>query len=143
LKFDGTDSTGITANRPRRGQARRGRPRRDFQRDVLPGLTSLSRVEVTEDLQMFEGIMKATGYNWNSGVARRSSNRGGSSRGRKRLVSNVNRALVCSSLEQPIDNSNVQMVGLEDRSLTGWGNATRRPRRQRCPAGIPPTVVLT
>ncbi|KAF8049563.1 hypothetical protein N665_2182s0011, partial [Sinapis alba] len=65
LKFDGTDSTGITANRPRRGQARRGRPRRDFQRDVLPGLTSLSRVEVTEDLQMFEGIMKATGYNWN------------------------------------------------------------------------------
>ncbi|KAL0701257.1 hypothetical protein Bca4012_057379 [Brassica carinata] len=144
LKFDETGSTGIAANRPRRGQVRRGRPRRDFQRDVLPGLTSLSRLEVTEDLQMFEGLMKATGYSWNSGVARRSSNRGGSTRGRKRLVSNVNGALpVCSSLEQPIDNSNVQMVGLEDRSLTGWGNATRRPRRQRCPAGTPPTVVLT
>ncbi|KAF3521892.1 hypothetical protein F2Q69_00051179 [Brassica cretica] len=93
---------------------------------------------------MFEGLMKATGYSWNSGVARRSSNRGGSSRGRKRLISNVNGAPVCSSLEGPIDNSNVQMVGLEDRSLTGWGNATRRPRRQRCPAGsTPPTVVLT
>ncbi|CAH8363811.1 unnamed protein product [Eruca vesicaria subsp. sativa] len=143
LKFDGTDSLGITANRPRRGQARRGRPRRDFQRDVLPGLASMSRLEVTEDLQMFEGLMKATGYSWNSGVARRSSNRGGSTRGRKRLVSNVNNAPVCSSLEQPMDNSNVQMVGLEDRSLTGWGNATRRPRRQRCPAGTPPTVVLT
>ncbi|KAJ0241318.1 T-box transcription factor [Hirschfeldia incana] len=146
LKFDGTESVGITANRPRRGQARRGRPRRDFQRDVLPGLASLSRLEVTEDLQMFEGLMKATGCNWNSGVARRSSNRGGSSRGRKRLASNVNGALqVCPSLEQPVDNSNAQMVGLEDRSLTGWGNATRRPRRQRCPAaaGAPPTVVLT
>lgn len=142
LKFDGTDSVGI--NRPRRGQARRGRPRRDFQRDVLPGLASLSRLEVTEDLQMFEGLMKATGCSWNSGVARRSSNRGGSSRGRKRMISNVNGAPVCSSLEGPIDNSNVQMVGLEDRSLTGWGNATRRPRRQRCPAGsTPPTVVLT
>ncbi|KAJ4874645.1 hypothetical protein Rs2_39663 [Raphanus sativus] len=145
LKFDRTDTVGTTVNRPRRGQARRGRPRRDFQRDVLPGLASLSRLEVTEDLQMFEGLMKATGYNWNSGVARRSSNRGGSSRGRKRLVSNVGRAPVCSSLEQTIDNNNdVQMVGgLEDRSLTGWGNATRRPRRQRCPAGTPPTVVLT
>ncbi|ESQ28313.1 hypothetical protein EUTSA_v10018101mg [Eutrema salsugineum] len=143
LNFDGTESMGITANRPRRGQARRGRPRRDFQRDILPGLASLSRLEVTEDLQMFGGLVKATGYNWNSGVARRSSNRGGSSRGRKRLVSNIDRAPVCSSFEQPINGNSVQMVGLEDRSLTGWGNATRRPRRQRCPAGTPPTVILT
>ncbi|VYS50495.1 unnamed protein product [Arabidopsis thaliana] len=138
LKFDGTGSMGITSNRPRRGQARRGRPKRDFQRDILPGLASLSRLEVTEDLQMFGGLMKATGYNWNSGVARRSSNRG-----RKRLVSNIDRAPVCSSLAQPMNNSSVQMVGLEDRSLTGWGNATRRPRRHRCPAGTPPTVLLT
>ncbi|XP_010511961.1 PREDICTED: uncharacterized protein LOC104787994 [Camelina sativa] len=143
LKFDETGSMGITANRPRRGQARRGRPRRDFQRDILPGLASLSRLEVTEDLHMFEGLMKATCYNWNSGVARRSSNRGGSSRGRKRLVNNIDRAPVCSSLAQPINNNSVQMVGLEDRSLTGWGTATRRPRRQRCPASNPPTVILT
>uniref|UniRef100_A0A1J3IPJ7 Uncharacterized protein n=1 Tax=Noccaea caerulescens TaxID=107243 RepID=A0A1J3IPJ7_NOCCA len=145
LKFDGTDSMGVTANRPRRGQARRGRPRRDFQRDILPGLASLSRLQVTEDLQMFGGLMKATGYNWSSGVARRSSNRGGSSRGRKRLVSNIDIAPVCASLAQPTNNNNsVQMVGLEDRSLTGWGNATRRPRRQRCPAGTSsPTVILT
>ncbi|CAE5963549.1 unnamed protein product [Arabidopsis arenosa] len=138
LKFDGTGSMGITNNRPRRGQARRGRPKRDFQRDILPGLASLSRLEVTEDLHMFEGLMKATGYNWNSGVARRSSNRG-----RKRVVSNIDRAPVCLSLPQPMNNNSVQMVGLEDRSLTGWGNATRRPRRQRCPAGTPPTVILT
>ncbi|CAA7019482.1 unnamed protein product [Microthlaspi erraticum] len=140
LKLDGTDSMGVTANRPRRGQARRGRPRRDFQRDILPGLASLSRLEVTEDLQMFGGLMKATGYSWSSGVARRSSNRGGSSRGRKRLVSNIDIAPVCLSN----NNNSVQMVGLEDRSLTGWGNASRRPRRQRCPAGTSsPTVILT
>ncbi|XP_010415578.1 PREDICTED: uncharacterized protein LOC104701564 isoform X1 [Camelina sativa] len=143
LKFDETGCMGITANRPRRGQARRGRPRRDFQRDILPGLASLSRLEVTEDLHMFEGLMKATCYNWNSGVARRSSNRGGSSRGRKRLVNNFDRAPVCSSLAQPVNNNSVQMVGLEERSLTGWGTATRRPRRQRCPASTPPTVILT
>ncbi|KAL0385938.1 UNVERIFIED_CONTAM: hypothetical protein Sradi_2988100 [Sesamum radiatum] len=41
--------------RSRRGQSRRGRQRRDFQRDILPGLASLSRHEVTEDLQTFGG----------------------------------------------------------------------------------------
>ncbi|CAH2066340.1 unnamed protein product [Thlaspi arvense] len=129
LNFDGAAPMGITANRPRRGQARRGRSRRDFQRDTLPGLVSLSRLEITEDLQVFGGLMRATGYNWSSGVTRRSSNRG-----RRRLVSNVDGAPVCSSSEQPVNSNSVQTAGLEDRSLTGWGNATRRPRRQRCPA---------
>ncbi|KAK8673611.1 hypothetical protein V6N13_111935 [Hibiscus sabdariffa] len=35
--------------RPQRGQARRGRQRKDFQRDVLPNLTPLSRNEMAED----------------------------------------------------------------------------------------------
>lgn len=44
---------------PPKGPTRRGRQRRDFQRDVLPGLTSLSRNEVTEDLHTIEGLLKA------------------------------------------------------------------------------------
>ncbi|KAL6969739.1 hypothetical protein U1Q18_029449 [Sarracenia purpurea var. burkii] len=63
------EETGIVSlpNRTRRGQARRGRQRRDFQRDILPGLASLSRHEVTEDLQIFGGMMRATGHPWHSG----------------------------------------------------------------------------
>ncbi|EPS69401.1 hypothetical protein M569_05365, partial [Genlisea aurea] len=51
----------------RRGQTRRGRQRRDFQRDILPGLASLSRHEVSEDLQIFGGLMRAMGHSWNAG----------------------------------------------------------------------------
>ncbi|CAN7034519.1 unnamed protein product [Brassica rapa subsp. trilocularis] len=80
MSFEGTG-----LNKPRRGKARRGRPKRgDFQRDTLPGLSSLSRHEVTEDIQSFGGLMRLR--------------------------------------------------------ATGWGKATRRPRRQRCP---PATVILT
>ncbi|GFY98409.1 pentatricopeptide repeat (PPR) superfamily protein [Actinidia rufa] len=85
----GVEETGTISlmNRPRRGQARRGRPRRDFQRDILPGLASLSRHEVTEDLQTFGGLMRATGHVWYSGLTRRNGTRnGGAARGRRRSV---------------------------------------------------------
>nr|GEU35288.1 hypothetical protein [Tanacetum cinerariifolium]GEW08634.1 hypothetical protein [Tanacetum cinerariifolium] len=130
--------------RPRRGQARRGRPRRDFQRDILPGLVSLSRHEVTEDLQTFGGLMKATGHSWNVGLTRRNGTRG-------------RRKSVAVAVEPPPPAipppppppapplseqlNNMEAVGLDERSLTGWGKTTRRPRRQRCAAGTSVAVV--
>lgn len=133
-------------NRPRRGQARRGRQRRDFQRDILPGLASLSRHEVTEDLQTYGGLMRAMGHSWNSGLTRRNGTRnGGAARGRRRSVVDTTPAVaeitVCTTpLMQQLTSFE---VGLVDRSLTGWGNTPRRPRRQRCiPAGNPPPVAL-
>ncbi|XP_010551400.1 PREDICTED: uncharacterized protein LOC104822024 [Tarenaya hassleriana] len=137
LRFEEMGITATTPNRPRRGQPRRGRPKRDFQRDILPGLTSLTRQEVTEDLQMFGGLKKATGYP-------RNPSRCGSNRGRKRPVSSTNRAMSCSLLKQSLMNHQVEKSGPEDRSFKGWGMATRRPRRRRCPAANhPPTVILT
>ncbi|KAL8157328.1 hypothetical protein AgCh_002142 [Apium graveolens] len=73
-------------SRTRKGPARRGRMRKDFQRDVLPGLVSLSRHEVTEDLQTFGGLMRATGYQWHGAMARRNGTRSGTARGRRRCV---------------------------------------------------------
>jgi hypothetical protein len=141
------EETGTTSlpTRARKGPARRGRQRRDFQRDILPGLSSLSRHEVTEDLQTFGGLMKATGHAW-AGLSRRSSSRNGCGRGRRRSqvpqsppppVATIE---TCTPLMQQLNNVE---VGLEDRSLTGWGKTTRRPRRQRCPAGILPSIRLT
>uniref|UniRef100_F6HEZ1 Uncharacterized protein n=1 Tax=Vitis vinifera TaxID=29760 RepID=F6HEZ1_VITVI len=140
--------TALVPNRTRKGQARRGRQRRDFQRDILPGLASLSRHEVTEDLQTFGGLMRATGHPWHSGLARRNGTRNGGARGRRRSVVSPNTEVaittdvaittVCSPLVQQL--TNIEM-GLEDRSLTGWGKTTRRPRRQRCPTGnLPPPL---
>ncbi|KAL6543710.1 hypothetical protein OROGR_010207 [Orobanche gracilis] len=132
------------ATRSRRVQSRRGRQRRDFQRDILPGLTSLSRHEVTEDLQIFGGLMRATGYSWNSGLARRN----GGGRGRRRTVvveNNVIASSNCAPLVKKVNNSNDRIVevGGLDWSLIGWGKTTRRPRRQRCPAGNISTMVIT
>ncbi|GAA0155930.1 hypothetical protein LIER_13543 [Lithospermum erythrorhizon] len=128
--------------RPRRGQARRGRQRRDFQRDILPGLVSLSRHEVTEDLQTFGGLMKAMGHSWNSGLARRNGGRNGSGRGRRRTMVETAPAAPppCSQLIQQLDNVE---TSVEKRSLTSWGKTTRRPRRQRCPVVNAPTVAST
>ncbi|KAA8532945.1 hypothetical protein F0562_032938 [Nyssa sinensis] len=123
-------------NQPRKGQARRGRQRRDFQRDILPGLASLSRHEVTEDLQTFGGLMRATGHPWHSGLTRRNGTRNGGARGRRRLLVEPAPTVLASTIYTPLMQqlNNIE-VGLEDRSLTGWGKTTRRPRRQRCPAG--------
>ncbi|KAK6242686.1 hypothetical protein SCA6_008075 [Theobroma cacao] len=144
FKVEETGTTSLLTPRTRKGQGRRGRQRRDFQRDILPGLASLSRHEVTEDLQTFGGLMRATGHSWHSGLTRRNSTRNGCGRGRRRSVTSPSPALAaattCAPLMQQLNNIE---VGLEDRSLTGWGKTTRRPRRQRCPAGNPPSLALT
>ncbi|KAL7609697.1 hypothetical protein Lser_V15G11599 [Lactuca serriola] len=116
-------------SRPRRGQARRGRPRRDFQRDILPGMESLSRHEITEDLQIFGGLMRATGHSWNFGTMKRNGKRVGAQGRRKGKAVEITTAATTPLPPPP------PVVGLEERSFTGWGKTTRRPRRQRCGVG--------
>ncbi|CAA2987946.1 Hypothetical predicted protein [Olea europaea subsp. europaea] len=138
------EEMGAGSNRTRRGQTRRGRQRRDFQRDILPGLTSLSRHEVTEDLQTFGGLMRATGHSWNSGLTRRNGTRYGGARVRRRTVIESSPTAISTPVSVPLIQqfSNIE-ARFEEGSLTGWGKTTRRPRRQRCPAGNLPTVALT
>nr|VDD58937.1 unnamed protein product [Brassica oleracea] len=128
-------STVITSQRPRRGNARKGKQRRDFQRDILPGLVSLSKHEVTEDIHMFDGFMRAaTGSSWTpAGLARKKTG----SRGRPRRVVTIPEPFYYPSVQQHVGNN----IGeIEDRSFAGWGKMTRRPRRQRCPSS---TVTTT
>ncbi|XP_015164814.1 uncharacterized protein [Solanum tuberosum] len=133
-------------NRPRRGNARRGRQRRDFQRDVLPGLSSLSRHEVTEDIQIFGGLMRATGHTWNSSLTRRNGTRNGGARGRrKKVVDTSTPVLTTTTTTSPLiyQLNNIEASLEDNKSLTGWGKTPRRPRRQRCPAGNPSPVLFT
>ncbi|XP_023002787.1 uncharacterized protein LOC111496547 [Cucurbita maxima] len=139
------DAANVLQSRPRKGRARRGRQRRDFQRDILPGLTSLSRQEVTEDLNTFGGLMRAMGHAWNSSSTKRNSLRNAAcGRGRRRSMTSSSSS---SPSTQPAENvpSNADAadeMGLDNRRLTGWGKATRRPRRQRVPVGNLATIVL-
>ena len=44
----------------RRRSPRRGKACKDFQKDVLSSIMSLSRQEITEDLQIIEGLIEST-----------------------------------------------------------------------------------
>ncbi|GLU01841.1 hypothetical protein SLE2022_191230 [Rubroshorea leprosula] len=127
------------ARRPRRGQAKRGRQRKDFQRDVLPNLTSLSKNEVTHDLQKIEGLIQASGGNWQSSLTQKNNAKSISGRGRKRSA-----ASAPPSSNAPCLNIVKQAEAvIPEGSITRWGKRTRRPPRQRCPIAInnPPLPV--
>lgn len=115
--------------RPRRGQARRGRQRKDFQRDVLPGLISLSRDEVNKDILAFEELFKASGSSWQSSLSHRKTSKSG--RGRRRLANADPSPTIPADCTPPVIQPCSSELGLEEKSLTGWGKRTRRLPRQR------------
>ncbi|XP_077211473.1 uncharacterized protein LOC143846795 [Tasmannia lanceolata] len=132
-------SSSPLVTQPRKGQARRGRQRqrRDFQKDILPGLASLSRHEVTEDIQTFGGLMRASGCFWKSGLARRNAARNGwhcptRGRGQSRGSASASAGILVGLPPTQPGNSEVELEGI---SLQGWGKTTRRRQRQRFPTG--------
>ncbi|XP_065037406.1 uncharacterized protein LOC135672874 isoform X1 [Musa acuminata AAA Group] len=120
----------------RRGQARKRRQRRrDFQKDILPGLASLSRHEVTEDLQTIGGMMKVSGRPWQTGLTRRNIGQSGinsqtNRRKQPRSLSITFEEIGVSSLP-PSQPSNSEIT-IDKVGMIGWGRTTRRCRRQRC-----------
>nr|GMD51890.1 uncharacterized protein LOC109189230 isoform X1 [Ipomoea batatas] len=135
INFDEEESGAATPKRPRRGQARRGRQRRDFQRDVLPSLVSLSRHEVSEDILTFEELLKTTGSSWQSRMSQRKAAKNG--RGRRRCGSSTPSLIKTATCQPPPPPTNQPVVvctetNVEKTSLTGWGKRTRRLPRQRC-----------
>lgn len=130
----------LLQSQPRKGRTRRGRQRKDFQSEILPSLASLSRYEVTEDLQTIGGLMEAAGSRWETGSLR-NAGRIGSTRGRRRSCapsSSVAENAVGSLLKQQTANSE---KGIEERNLIGWGKITRRRRGQRHPVSNPQLIL--
>ena len=130
----------LLQSQPRKGRTRRGRQRKDFQSEILPSLASLSRYEVTEDLQTIGGLMEAAGSHWETGSLR-NAGRSGSTRGRRRSCvpsSSVAENAVGSLLKQQTANSE---KGIEERNLIGWGKITRRRRGQRHPVSNPQLIL--
>ncbi|XP_042757707.2 uncharacterized protein LOC111893711 [Lactuca sativa] len=112
---------------PRKGQGKRGKQKKDFQKDILPNIVSLSRREVTEDLQIFEDAFSGTGVFWQSSLSKRKGG-GRSGRGRRRSVA---AEPLCRPQPPP---EQCRELALE-KSLGGWGRRTRRLPRQRCSNG--------
>ncbi|KAJ7978474.1 DUF863 family protein [Quillaja saponaria] len=125
---------------PRKGRTKRGRQRKDFQSEILPSLASLSRYEVTEDLQTIGGLIEAAGTCLESGFMR-STGRNGLAGGRRRSAIsafNVTSKPAGLLFKQPASNSELDT---ERRGLTiGWGNKSRR-QGQRYPTTNPQAIV--
>ncbi|CAN6470152.1 unnamed protein product [Victoria cruziana] len=119
-------------NQPSRRTSRRGRRQRDFQREILPGLMSLSRHEVTEDMQTLGGLMKASGCFWQTGLARKNGYKNGwgsPTKGRRsRSVAMEANEAVLAVLQSACDAEVDENGGLKGLS---WGKTTRRRRRMQ------------
>ncbi|XP_062212472.1 uncharacterized protein LOC133913357 [Phragmites australis] len=131
-----TVSTAHLLMKPRRGQQRRRRQKRDFQKDILPSLSTLSRPEIIEDVQLLEGLVQASGGSWESSLSRR-GRYGGRTRGRKPRK-NVTVTVTVKEPEE-VEVSAPPKPGTgdletDDRGMIGWGRTTRRCRRRRCPS---------
>lgn len=131
-----TVSTAHLLTKPRRGQQRRRRQKRDFQKDILPGLSSLSRPEIIEDVQLLEGLVLASGGSWESSLTRR-GRYGGRTRGRKPRKTVVTVIVEEEEVEvsPPPKPAGTGDLEADDRGMIGWGRTTRRCRRTRCPSG--------
>ncbi|XP_076926991.1 uncharacterized protein LOC143590374 isoform X2 [Bidens hawaiensis] len=122
----------ISKRTARKAQGRRGRQGKDFQKDILPSMVSLSRREVTEDLQVFEEALSATGVRWQSTCGKRkAAARNGKVRRRLVAESSCSRSppAACGG------GSGEERVMSLEKSLEGWGRRTRRLPRQRCQNG--------
>lgn len=110
-----------------RKQAGKRRRKRDFQKDVLPGIVSLSRQEVTKDLQTIGTLVKAAGGTMVHHVVPR----GRACRRAKSLAVTVEEIQVSPPVTQPANmTSDIKVDG---QNMTGWGRTTRRCRKQKLP----------
>ncbi|CAM0876340.1 unnamed protein product [Alopecurus aequalis] len=118
--------------KPKRGQQRKRRQKRDFQKDILPSISSLCRPEIIEDIQLLEGLVQTTGGSWESSLTRRRRTRGKKPK-KKPADTTVEEEEPETSPPAKADGAGLEA---EDRSMIGWGRTTRRCRRPRCPSGI-------
>lgn len=128
--------------KPKRGgQQRKRRQKRDFQKDILPSISSLCRPEIIEDIQLLEGLVQTTGGSWESSLTRRRRTRS-NKRPKKRVLDAVEEEVQVSIEEEEVQVSppaKPDDAGPEADSnigMIGWGRTTRRCRRTRCPSGI-------
>ncbi|XP_020578464.1 uncharacterized protein LOC110023399 [Phalaenopsis equestris] len=135
-KDDEKSKSLLLFKKPRRGQARKRRQRRDFQKDTLPGLATLSRKEMVEDLQLIGGLMKASGLHWEMSTGRRNGTPVKVKRRqlpRKTTIPDIkghNRPQKTMFLFNKKAKNPDFEVGRP--GMVGWGRTTRRCRRPRC-----------
>ncbi|KAE9601931.1 hypothetical protein Lalb_Chr13g0303011 [Lupinus albus] len=112
----------------KKGRTNRGRWRKDFQKEILPSLASLSWYEVTEDLQTIGGLVASSTTHSETGSLR-SAGKNALARGRKRS---------CASTS---NNTNSTELSIEKMGLINWGKTCKKRRGQRVPITDPKFIL--
>ncbi|EMS45421.1 hypothetical protein TRIUR3_08831 [Triticum urartu] len=97
--------------KPKRGQQRKRRQKRDFQKDILPSISSLCRPEIIEDIQLLEGLVQTTGGSWESSLTRRRRTRG-NKKPKKRVLDAVEEEVQVSVEEEEVQRDRIVAVAL-------------------------------
>lgn len=116
-----------------KGRVRRGRGK-NFQTEILPSLATLSRYEVTEDIQTIGGLMEVASSQSITGVVKTSSrSRASWTRGKRRSCnsSKPTETVIRSIMDQVSSDNELEN---KERNVIVWENITRRRRGQRYPA---------
>ncbi|CAJ2664617.1 unnamed protein product [Trifolium pratense] len=127
-----TDQIGASASptQPRKSvRTYRGRWRKDFQSEILPSIASLSRYEVTEDLQIIESLVTADTHS-EMGSLRNASGKV-PSRGRRRSCSSASNTKDSDLLLNLKPLTNISKLGIEKKGLISWGKTCKKRRGQR------------
>jgi hypothetical protein len=118
-------------NQPRKSvRTYKGRWRKDFQSEILPSIASLSRYEVTEDLQIIESLVTAADTHSEMGSLRNAS-RKVQSKGRRRSCSSASNTKDTDLLLNLKQLTSITKLGVEKKGLISWGKTCKKRRGQR------------
>lgn len=107
----------------------RGRWRKDFQSEILPSIASLSRYEVTEDLQTI-GSLVSTGTQSETGSLRNAS-RNLLSKGKRRSCASASNTEDTDLLLNLKQLTAITKLEFEKKGLMSWGKTCKKRRGQR------------
>ncbi|KAK7301502.1 hypothetical protein RJT34_12367 [Clitoria ternatea] len=118
---------------PKKCRNNRSRRGKDFQNEILPSLASLSRYEVTEDLQTIGGLVEAARSHSAIGCLR-SAGKNVLGRGKRKSCASATNTDLLLSLKQLSANTEIR---IEKRGFISWGKICRKRRSQRFPTSKP------
>ncbi|WVZ90915.1 hypothetical protein U9M48_037168 [Paspalum notatum var. saurae] len=116
--------------KPQRGKGRGRRQKKSFQRDILPGLASLPKHEVSEDLHALGRSKPVT-------PTKQGGRKGQQPRGGRltRSMAITMEVVEAEVIPLPASPSLVPAdLDTDAPGMTRWGRTTRRCRRSRCPS---------
>ncbi|KAK7411376.1 hypothetical protein VNO78_02809 [Psophocarpus tetragonolobus] len=132
---DELEGGSTSPTQPRKCRTNRRRRGNDFQSEILPSLASLSRYEVTEDLQTIGGLLEAARKTHSATGCHKSAGRNVLAKGKRRSCASTSNI---TDLLLDLNQLNINTeIAIEKMGFISWGKICRKPRGKRFPSSKP------